>query len=240
MNATPHIDQSLEDKARACTARICRIEHQGQVYWAKREEKLSLRLRLQKGASASAFERERTALRQLAGLHPAIPEIVAEGPDFFVLPDAGPSLETLLRRSDDADLRQRAFADGATALAGLHAAGVSHGRPYLKDVCWKDGKVGFIDFENYSAARNSRRGHAWDVIIFFFSGLAIAGEPFRELEVARDAYRANDPGGVWEHAQRLVHRLRWVDWLTKPIQARSGGKAKEFKAIPLTADWFRA
>ena len=243
MTPTPQIDdQGLLEKARGCTARIGRIEHLGQVFWVKREEELSWRLRLQKGASASAFERERRALHQLGGRHPAVPPIVAEGADFFVLPDAGPSLETLLRRNRNPDLeadqRHRAFADGGAALAGFHAKGLTHGRPYLKDVCWNDGDITFLDFENYRPRRNTIRGHAYDVVIFFFSGLALAGAPVRELDIARQAYRDNDPGGVWEHAQNLVRKRRWVNWLTKPIQARRGGKAKEFKAIPLTVDWF--
>ncbi len=93
MVAMTETDPRLTQKAQACTARVSKLEHQGQFYWVKREEKLSLRLRLQKGASASAFERERAALHQLAKLRAPVPAIVAEGPDFFVHPrSARPSM----------------------------------------------------------------------------------------------------------------------------------------------------
>ncbi|MCW9042368.1 MAG: hypothetical protein OQK05_03410 [Pseudopelagicola sp.] len=233
-------DPRLTQKAQACTARVSKLEHQGQFYWVKREEKLSLRLRLQKGASASAFERERAALHQLAKLRAPVPAIVAEGPDFFVIPDQGASLDAILRgrNNETPDLKARAFADTAKALADLHAQHLSHGRPSLKDICWQDGRVTFIDFENYNPARNTLQGCARDVVMFFFNGLAFAGRPVRELEIARDTYRAHDPGNVWQAAQTFARRMRWTNWLTKPIQMRPEGKAKEFKAIPLTLAWF--
>ena len=61
----------------------------------------------------------------------------------------------------------------------------------------------------------------------------------REIEIARDAYRAHDVDGVWEEAKRLAHRWRWTTWLVMPLQLRREGKAKEFKALPMTAEWFR-
>lgn len=240
MAETDPSDSPLAAKAQSCTARVSRIEHEGRAYWVKRQEKLSLRFRLQKGAADSAFERERTVLHDLSRAGAPVPEIVAEGPDFFVIPDCGPSLDAILRGKTDMDRaqRQRAFIDGAKALAGLHAQNLSHGRPSLKDICWDNGRVTFIDFENYSPRHNTLRGHGRDVVMFFFNGLAVAGRPTPELEIARDTYRANDPGGVWDAAQSLARRLRWTNWLTKPIQMRREGKAKEFKAIPLTLAWF--
>ena len=181
-------------------------------------------------------------MHRLAGVHAYIPRIVAEGSDFFVLPDYGPSLQSILRagNGESAAEKARAFADGATALADLHAHGLSHGRPSLKDICWRDGQATLIDFENHRDVLNSPYGQARDVISFFFNGLYVAGKPVPELETARDVYRARDVNGVWQSAQKLVRRMRWVDWLTKPIQMRRPGKAREFKTIPLTLAWFSA
>jgi tRNA A-37 threonylcarbamoyl transferase component Bud32 len=234
-------DQSLLAKAKRCTARVSKLEHQGQYFWVKRkEEKMSLRFRLQKGSAARKFDQERAALHRLAEVQAHVPVIVAEEPNLVVLPDYGHSLEAIFlgRNGESAAQKERALADGAAALASLHAQNVTHGRPYLRDICWKDGQATFIDFEYYRESQNSTYGHARDVVIFFSNGLAVAGKPSRELEIARDVYRESDPNGIWDHAQVLVRRMRWMNWLTKPIQMRREGKAKEFKAIPLTLAWF--
>jgi tRNA A-37 threonylcarbamoyl transferase component Bud32 len=239
MRLAEHIDTGLVERAARTTKRIERLEHEGQVVWVKREEKLSLRMRLQKGSGASAFERERAALHRLEGLDVPAPHILAEGPDFFVIPDSGVSLQTMVR--DDIGAggeRSAAFTAAGRALAGIHALGLSHGHPRIKDICWKDGRITFIDFERFSDRLNTPRGHARDVATFVFSSIAEAGRPTPELDLARDAYCRHDPGGIWDAARDLVHRLRFMDWLTRPLQYRRAGKAREFKAIPLTLRYF--
>jgi len=239
MNVAQHPDIRLLDRAAATTRRIERLAHQGQFVWVKREEQLSLRMRLQKGPGASAFERERQALHRLMDLDVPAPPILAEGPDFFVIPDSGIPLQEMVRKDLGADgERSTAFAEAARALAGLHALGVSHGHPRLKDICWKDGRITFIDFERFSDKLNTPYGHARDVATFVFSAIAEAGRATPELDRAREAYRAADPGRIWEGAQDLVRRLRFMDWLTWPLQHRREGKAREFKAIPLTLRYF--
>ena len=229
----------LLERAARTTGRIERLEHQGQFVWVKREEKLSLRMRLQKGPGASAFERERAALHRLEDLGAATPPILAEGPDFFVTPDSGVSLEIMVRKDIGADGERRAaFTEAARALAALHTNGLSHGHPRLKDICWKDGRITFIDFERFSDRLNNPADHARDVATFVFSAIAEAGRPTPELDLARAAYRSADPDGIWEGARDLVRRLRFLDWLTRPLQLRRAGKAREFKPIPLTLRYF--
>jgi tRNA A-37 threonylcarbamoyl transferase component Bud32 len=239
MVTAPDSDTRLLERASATTRRVERLAHQGQFVWVKREEKLSLRMRLQKGSGASAFEREREALHRLETFDVAAPPILAEGPEFFVIPDSGVSLQTMVRQDIGADgERSAAFAEAARSLAEMHALGLSHGHPRIKDICWKDGRITLIDFERFSDRLNTPAGHARDVATFVFSALAEAGRPTSELDLAREAYRAADPGGIWEGARDLVRRLRFMDWLTWPLQHRRDGKAREFKAIPLTLRYF--
>lgn len=169
-----------------------------------------------------------------------MPTVVAEGAEYFVMPDCGLSLEKLLRGRTAAQTKVSldAFRDGAIALARLHGKGLSHGRPNLSDICWDNGLITFLDFEYYSPKRNNLRGQARDLFVFFYNAFTVAGKPTRELEVARDCYLAQDPGGVWPAARMFAYRLRWANWITKPIQMRREGKANEFKAIPLVMDWF--
>lgn len=254
-------DPELRALAAAARGRVARLEHAGRVYWVKREERLTLRLRLLKGPGASAFLREREGLRRLAAAGAPVPPILAEGPDFFVVPDCGVSLRRVLRQQlGSAAERQAAFAAAGRALAELHAAGLSHGNPRLKDICWQQGpgaegdaqegggeagsgpagRITFIDLECAEAARDTAAGHAYDLAVFVFNAIAEAGGPTPELDAACAAYRAAAPAGIWEAAAARVARLRLLGWLTWPLRFRRGERAREFKAIPRAMAYFRA
>jgi tRNA A-37 threonylcarbamoyl transferase component Bud32 len=234
-------DPDLLARAAHTQGRVSRLEHDGRAVWVKREEQLSLRMRLQKGGSASAFERERRALHRLAPLGLPAPRILAEGSGFFVIEDAGVSLLTMVRHDLGRDGERRAaFAAAGEGLAAFHEKHLSHGNPRLKDICWADGRITFIDYEKFDDRRNTPAGHARDVATFVLNAIAEAGAATPDLDVARDAYRARDAQGVWDGAARLVRRLRYLDWLTKPLQYRGPGRSREFKAIPLTMAYFAA
>ena len=234
-------DPDLYERAARTQGRVSRLDHGGRVVWVKREEELSLRMRLQKGASASAFERERRALHRLDPLDLPTPRILVEGPDFFVIEDAGVSLLTMVRHDLGGDgERHAAFVAAGEGLAAFHGRHLSHGNPRLKDICWKDGRITFIDYEKFDDRRNTPDGHARDVATFVLNAIAEAGRATPDLDAARDAYRAHDTQGIWETAARLVRRLRYLDWVTKPLQYRRPGRSREFKAIPLTMAYFAA
>ena len=219
--------------------RVQRVDHEGQVIWVKRPETLGLLLRLQKGNPTTAFEAERRALHEWSERGAPAPNILAEGPDFIALADTGRPLDQLLTDPTllSAD-RAPIFDAAARALAQLHANHISHGRPSLKDICWNGHAITFLDLERYDAKRNTPKGHAMDVVMFVFNGLVVGCGMTPELDTAIKTYRAHDPGGIWDLARHWCHRMRWVDWVTKPIQMRRPGKAKEFKAIPVTLSTF--
>ncbi len=223
----------------ATDQRVSRFEHDGQIIWIKRQEKLSLRMRLQKGNAQTAFKAERTALHTLQTAGIPVPDILAEGPDFIATADSGPSLQYLLMaQSGTPSERAKAFKAAGEQLATMHAAHLSHGRPSIKDICWKNDHITFLDFERFHAKRNTPKGHMQDLIMLVFSAYAVTGRDCPEITGAIEGYRANDPDHIWERAARWCHKMRWVDFVTKPIQWRRAGKAREFKAIPLTLNAF--
>ena len=190
--------------------------------------------RLQKGDPTASFERERVALHRLSDLNAPVPEIVAEGADYFAIADCGTNLHQMLKAPNAENTSNpEIFAKAGRALARLHQAGVSHGRPSLRDICWDGQKIRFIDFERFAEKRNTLRGHAEDVIILLLNAFSITLEPRPEIAAVIEGYRSEDPGGVWEAAQRRAHKLRWINWLSKPVQFKKRG-AREFKAIPYT------
>lgn len=222
-------------------ARVQKIAHRGRDLWLKRPETLTLLRRLQKGDPNRAFEAERQALHLLTARGAPVPAILAEGPDFIALCDSGTPLSYILTtRSLPAPDRLAIFAAAGRALADLHRKGLSHGRPSLKDICWDGARISFLDFERYAESRNTPKGHAMDVVMFVFNGMSRGGGPTPEMQAAIDSYRTADPGGIWERAQHWCARRWWIDWLTKPVQRRKVGKAKEFKAIPDTLKAFTA
>lgn len=238
---TPDLSQAITTARPKPAPRVWRLEHGGKVYWVKERERTTLRMRLQKAIGANTFEDERDALHQLAARGAPVPPVVAEGPGYFALPDCGETLDRVLSAALWTPAKRlEVFADAGRTLAEMHGRGLSHGRPSLKDICWQDGVVRFIDLEYYADANNTLRGHGRDLVLFAYNAIVVGRGATPEMEAALTAYRAADPGGVWEAAETWCRRLRWANWATKPIQMRREGKAREFKAIPLTMQVFGA
>lgn len=208
-------------------------------YWLKQKEPFNFFRSLQKGNPQRAFERERSAYHILGDANVPIPPLVGESDSWFVVPDTGPTLSQMLWEGEGTQSeRITAFQAAGAGLAKWHAAGFSHGRPAIRDICWKEGRITFIDLENYRNRFNGRYGHARDLIIFVHSGLTIGRGPNPETDHAIQSYRDADHKGVWQDARRLSKYLRIVDILTKTIQQRPDGKSKEIKAIPHTLKAF--
>lgn len=219
-------------------ARVERVELDGRSGWMKRREYVDLRLRILKGDPRRLFEAERQAYRSVQRADLPFPKIIEEGPDHFVIADAGPSLRhvVLTEGTNSPNFRQGAEA-AAAALALLHNAGVSHGRPALRDICWQNGKITFIDLEKYGAKRNQPEGHAWDVLVFFYGLTGDVGGVDETVLAARDAYRAEDRHGIWDRAERRMQRLRWLGPVLRPLGRLLHDK-RDFRAVGPFMDMF--
>ena len=237
---------ALQHALDSSSGRTTRIALDGQECWLKRREELSLRWRLQKGDPRRAFERERAALQLLGAQGQPVPPLLAQGEDYFVIGDCGTSLARMLRSTDNPGTDREAVLRAAGhALAQLHGAGVAHGRPSVKDICHRDGRVAFIDFERFVPPPAPLAALRNDLLIFVSSAYAFAQHDAPEIAAACSAYRDRAPDGVWEAASRLCRRLRWIDGLTRPLQRREARRhphraCKEFGAIPLTLRCFGA
>ncbi|MDO9639454.1 MAG: lipopolysaccharide kinase InaA family protein [Pseudotabrizicola sp.] len=202
--------------------------------WLKRIEQASGLMRLQKGNGQSAFVAERDALRLLHARGVPVAQVMAEGPDYLLLPDLGPTLAALMQTADHpkAD-RIAAFAAAGAALAGLHRAGFSHGRPALRDFCWQQGALRLIDLERFRNRKRSRLVRAMDVVIFTHSWFAQGHDtaPGPELDGALNAYRAAAPAGLWRAVARLVRLLAPLGTLARGV-ARISKPSKDVQAIP--------
>ena len=234
-------DASLKNHLADNAQRVSCFSVEGQTFWVKRKEALSLRFRLQKGNAKRSLEREREALRVFEKEGLPTPRIVAEGDDYFVVRDVGKNImHFLARHEEDAELRKQVFTAAGKALSDFHLKGHCHGRPAIRDFCWDGTKIALIDFEHFDPSRNGAKARRNDLLVFAHSALTANRGDFPELAAALGVYRQADTLGVWDDAVRFCRRMRWVDWVTKPMQWRGEGRAKEFKAIPMVFDIFGA
>lgn len=206
----------------------------GRRFWLKRIERLSGRLRLQKGDPARAFASEREGMRVLGAAGLPVAGILAEGPDWMLMPDAGPTLpEVVADAGRDEAAKRAAFAEAGRALGELHWAGMVHGRPAVRDICWDGRQARFIDLERF---RRGRRGGFWqaaDLVMFVQTAFTRWPDDPRWLEAALDSYAANAPPGAMQRAARLAHWLAPLGWLAAGV-ARLKPASKELRAVGLT------
>jgi tRNA A-37 threonylcarbamoyl transferase component Bud32 len=237
-------NQELEASVKAALAepavRVRPLElADGQRFWLKRVERLSGRMRLQKGDPVRAFAAERDGLRTLAEAGLPVAVIADEGPDWVLMPDAGPTLHDVVADPAASEAEKlTAFARAGRALGLVHWAGMVHGRPAARDICWDGQEARFIDLERF---RHGRRGGVWqaaDVVLFAQTVFARWPEDTRWLEAALAAYAVNAPEG----AMARVRRLAW--WLT-PLGWLAGGllwlkpSSRELRATGLTLSRLR-
>ena len=99
----------------------------------------------------------------------------------------------------------------ADALGRIHAAGLSHGRPHVRDFFLCDGEVGFMDFEEDPASvMPLEMAQARDVFLYF---LIVASRAMRPGETCPAALEA------WlRHATNATqHELRSLTALASRI-----------------------
>lgn len=218
--------------------RVRRVESGGRHYWVKQREQLSLRWRLQKGNPAHAFEREREGLHRLHAMGLPVPEIVDEGPNYFVTRDAGVPLSHVYKSPDYSEAeREQALNAAVFALHSLHEAGVAHGRPNLKDMIWDGKGVTLIDLERFGKIRNAHSAQVLDFIIFAFSCFAVANRSLPQIDQALYLYRMLDMRGIFLAASRWLNCLRWLDPVARGLSRIKN--SREIAAIPRLFDWLR-
>ena len=180
--------------------------------WLKRvETHRSLRWRLQKGDPARALAAGGGGLAAMGRPGLPAPRVLAEGPADLRSEVAGRPVGTLLQDPTVADAtRHAALSDAARALARLHRAGLCHGRPFLRDICWTaGGGATLIDFENFrEGAPPAAIGR--DLALFLQSVLETRRGRDAFLDTAMRAYRAEGPDSAWDAARAQLRRLRWL------------------------------
>lgn len=139
---------------------------------------------------AAMQAREIARMRAFAGAGFPVPLIAYQSKTAMVMTDAGETLALRLKglRKTDADAHEALLVRSAEALGRVHAAGLSHGRPHVRDFFLRDGDVGFMDFEEDPASvMPLEMAQARDVFLYF---LVVASASIRPDETCPAALAA--------------------------------------------------
>lgn len=228
---SPALAAALQAALAFPASRVMPLRVDGQRYWLQRPARHGGFLRrLRQGDPVRALAVERAGLALMAERGLPAPRVLAEGPEFLLIEDPGPPLLTLLRDPDTRDDdRLAALADGARALAVLHRAGIAHGRPDIRNICWQKGRgAALVAFDRFDP-RAGRRTQARDARIFLHSVLRLRRQRDEAYDAAAAAYRAAASPEVWEMMRKRARRGRWSLPLTR-LALRLRPKAHDLRA----------
>ncbi len=225
----------LQQAAALPPGRVTRLEIADQSYFVKMvETHQRLRLHVTKGDPAKALAREVGLLRAFAERGAPVARVVAANERHLILADHGTPVEKAVRKGEVSDALLRQI--GST-LADLHARGLAHGRPVLRDICHDGTRITFLDLE--AGAKLNARDHdmARDLIILIYSVMMSTSA---NRDIARqviEGYRDVGTEAVWQATCRRSRKLWWLELLARPgvwLHRRRGKKRSEMIAIGAT------
>ncbi|MCU9997789.1 protein kinase family protein [[Pasteurella] aerogenes] len=189
--------------------RIFRFEYQGEFFWVKQPEKLHGIWHLLKPHPKKAFAEEIAILKAFMQINAPVPNLVASGEDFLVLEDAGVTIARWLEDKTVSEAQKmQILQDGVQALIDLHRRDLVHGRPALRDMTWKAGKVLFIDFESHSNSQNLLWKQVRDGLIFIHSLGRSKVLSDKQMRAAVDYYAQHCDAEIWQNTVNFVVKWR--------------------------------
>lgn len=209
----------------------------GRRFWLKRVEVLSWPRRVQKGDPVAALVAEREGLRWLATAGLPVAEVVMAGEGWMVLADAGPVLPVVVADPgrDQAE-KLAAFIAAGRALGRLHQAGLVHGRPAMRDICWDGHEARFIDLERFRPDRKGRFWQAADVLVLAQTAFTLWHAEPRWIAATLASYATHAPEGAMRRVRRLTRWLGPLGWLARPLY-RLRPQSRELRAVGVMLAW---
>jgi len=187
--------------------------------------------------SAGFIDREIRKMKAFREAGFPVAEVMFRNDRVLVLSDAAEIAQNALNRLRDSDpiAHDNLLVGAAAALGRLHRAGLCHGRPHPRDMFVRDGRWGFIDFEEEpETAMPLASAQARDVWLLFLQISSSALLPATEKR-ALAAYRAAAPAGIFRPLRSivgffapLVPPLRLLEKLTLGSDGRRLLKATAF------------
>ncbi|MBM7072815.1 serine/threonine protein phosphatase [Shewanella sp. 202IG2-18] len=211
--------------------RVSTFEYEDQKYWLKQTEQVCGIMKLLKGDANRALRREVCKICKLERRHAPVPHIVCKQKNleksYFVIEDSGKTLKDWLNDPDcnSEQLKQILF-DSAKALAELHLLKFAHGRPALRDICWRNGKVTFIDFESNIAHMPVEERQVRDLFVFIHSLYRYLGVNVTFIDGVINHYRKVGGEAVWQQSQQQIRKWQWLYYLAYLFRFKGGRDIK--------------
>lgn len=185
--------------------RILDFTLEGQKYWIKRKLGNG-RNQLVKYSVEKEFYYEIARMTIAGRFHPElVPHMVCLTPDYMVTLDGGPTLKNVLGSKREEEEKEGILEDTGAALASLHHDGIIHGRPALRDITYRDGKLTFLDWENRMYARDRETLKSLDFLLLL---QGICRENYREkksrISAVMRGYEENGGAPSVENARQFL------------------------------------
>ena len=211
-----HVQKLLEEHR---GERVFRFEYLGKHYWLKQPEQLKGIWLLLKPHPKQHFKEECEILRHLNNIGAPVPKLCGFGDDYLVLEDAGLTLNIWL---NDETLswaeKSHILHSAIETLINLHQQGIIHGRPAIRDIAWKEGKITFMDFESHSKSHNEHWLITRDMLAFLDSLCRVKSLDDEKLNDLFDYYKSHCPITYWDDMLSYVRRFRWLYYLLLPFK----------------------
>jgi tRNA A-37 threonylcarbamoyl transferase component Bud32 len=150
--------------------------------------------------------REIARLRSFDAAGFPVPRIVYASSTAMVMADVGPTIGERLRGvRNDPELHDALLVKVADALGRVHAAGLCHGRPHVRDFFLAADAVGFMDFEEDPASVMPLEvAQARDVLLYFLVVTSVALFPHQTCPASLDAWLRHAPASARRELRALV------------------------------------
>ena len=200
------------------------FKYEGKRYWLKQTESSSIVKYLLMMDSSANLKKEKLVLKKFTQLKIPVPTVVDSGESYLVLSDVGDNILYLLENKNLTHSEKlKVLIKTSTALAKLHEKGYSHGRPSIKDICLKNNKIYFIDFEENQLGKNINQQQIRDLLIFIHSLYRFFGINNESIKKIIKAYKQNGGDKVWARTKKKMQTWIWLRYLFFFFK-KSGGK----------------
>ncbi|WP_296035489.1 serine/threonine protein phosphatase [uncultured Agrobacterium sp.] len=137
-----------------------------------------------------------------------VPAIIYSSDTAIVLEDVGETIQGIIAHKAVAGDPDQLLVQSAKTLGQLHAAGLCHGRPHIRDFFLKEGRIGFMDFEEEpQAVMPLASAQARDLWLLFLPLSAFAEKREETLGAAYRGWAADAPQAAIDELRRLVRVL---------------------------------
>lgn len=162
----------------------------------------------QGGMESLQDEAERLTLFAAASIK--VPIVLEMSSDHIVLSDCGHQLRDILAATANNDEKHDLLERAVRNLAALHVAGLTHGRPHLKDMTLaEDGEIYLLDLEEDPlSVMGLAEAQTRDIWLFLASCAEFCPDTFDDLTALLSVYQNAMPHDIRRDARALGRKLR--------------------------------